>query len=73
MTLRLRVADCPQTAFVEASGDLRAPDVHRCENTAGNPVEPVSRVALAPEWSQIRLSKLYLRPGNQSQDAIQYP
>ena len=73
MTLRLRDADYPQPAFLEADGDLRAQRVPRCEGTSGNPAEPVLRIALADQRSQIRPSKRCLRPGNQSQEAIQYP
>lgn len=73
MTLRLPEADCLQTAFIEANGDLRAQRVHRCESISGNPAGPVLRVALAVNRSQIRPPNRCLLPDNQSQDAIQYP
>ena len=69
----LREADCPQTAFIEANGDLRAPRAPRRKNISRNPAEPALRIALAAQRSQIRPSKRCLRPGNQSQEAIQYP
>jgi hypothetical protein len=73
MTLRLREADCLQTPFIEANGDLRAQRVHRCESISGNPAEPVLRIMLAAQGSQIRPSKRCLLPGHQSREAIQYP
>ena len=34
--IRLREADCPQTAFLEARGDLRPRLVFLCENVAAD-------------------------------------
>ena len=73
MRLRLREADCPQTAFIEANGDLRARRALRRKSISRNPAEAVLRIALAVQRSQIRPSKRCLRPGHQSQEAIQYP
>jgi len=73
MRLRLREADCLQTAFIEANGDLRAQRAPRRESISRNPAEPVLRIALADKRSQIRPLNRYPRPDNQSQEAIQYP
>ena len=73
MRSRLREADCPQPAFLEANGDLRVQRVPRRKSISGNPAKPVLRIALAAQRSQIRPSKRCLRPGHQSQEAIQYP
>jgi hypothetical protein len=73
MRLRLREAECPQPAFIEANGDLRAQRALRHQSISRNPAEPLLRIALADQRSQIRPSKRCLRPGNQSQEAIQYP
>ena len=73
MRSRLREADCPQAAFIEANGDPRAKRVHHRKNNSGNPAEPVSPIALAAQLSRIRPSKRCLQPGHQSQEAIQYP
>jgi hypothetical protein len=73
MRSRLREADCPQTASIEANADLRAQRTLRRKSISRNPAEPVLRIASAAQPSQIRPSKRYRRPGNQSQEAIQYP
>ena len=73
MRLRLRDADCPQTAFIEANGDLRAQPVPRCKRICGNRAEPVIRIARADKVPRIRPSNRRLRPDNESQEAIQYP
>jgi hypothetical protein len=73
MKFRLRKADCPQPAFIEANGDLRAQRVLRRKSISRNPAPPPFRIALADQRSQIRPSKRCLRPGHQSQEAIQYP
>jgi hypothetical protein len=73
MRLRLREACCPQTAFIEANGDLRAHRALRRESISRNHAKPVLPIALAAHRSQIPPSKRGLRSGNQSQQAIQYP
>jgi hypothetical protein len=69
MSLRLREADCPQTAFIEANGDLRAQRALRRKSISRNPAEPVLRIAVA----DIRSLNRCPQPNNQSQEAIQYP
>jgi hypothetical protein len=73
MKSRLRKADCPQPAFIEANGDLRAQRVPRRKIISRNPTKPVLRTALAAQRSQIQPSKRHLRPDHESQEAIQYP
>ena len=73
MRSRLREADCPQPAFIEVNGDLRAQPVPRGKRICGNPAEPVMRIARANKVPQIRPSNRRLRPDNESQEAIQYP
>ena len=64
MRSRLREADSPQPAFVEANGDLRAQPVPRCKRICGNPAEPVIRIARADKAPRIRPSNRRLRPDN---------
>ena len=73
MKLLLPKADYPQPAFLEADGDLRAQRVPRCESISRNPAPHPFRVVLADQQSQIQPSKRCLRPGNQTQEMIQYP
>ena len=73
MRSRLREADRPQPAFIEANGDLRAQRVPRRKSISSNPAKSVLRIALAAQRSQIRPLERCLRPGHQSQEAIQYP
>jgi hypothetical protein len=54
MRCRLREADCPQPAFIEANGDLRAQRVFRRKSISRNPAKPVLHLALAAQRSQIR-------------------
>jgi hypothetical protein len=62
MRSRLREADCPQPAFIEVNGDLRAQPVPRGKRICGNPAEPVMRIARANNVPQIRPSNRRLRP-----------
>jgi hypothetical protein len=64
MRLRLRDADCPQTAFIQAYGDLRAQPIPRGKRICGNPAEPVIRMARADNVPQIRPPNHRLRPDN---------
>jgi hypothetical protein len=73
MRSRLREADCPRPAFIEANGDLRAQRVFQRKSISRNPAKPVLLVALAAQRSQIRSSKQCLQPDHQSQEAIQSP
>jgi hypothetical protein len=73
MRSRLREANGPQPAFIEANGDLRAQRVPRRKSISRNPAKPVLRIALAAQRSHIRPPKRCLRPDHQSQEAIQYP
>jgi hypothetical protein len=73
---RLREAECPQTAFVEARGDLCPWRVFLCENVATDPTEPRLRVAMKDDWRSVpRLQpkNRHLRCGDRSQKIIQYP
>jgi hypothetical protein len=70
MRSRLREADSPQPAFVEANGDLRAQPVPRCKRICGNPAEPVIRIARGQGAPDSALepppSTRQLKPGSDS-------
>ena len=60
MMNRLREADCPQTAFVEARGDLCPGRACLCENAATDATKPGAQVALERKWRPVA----HLQPRN---------
>jgi hypothetical protein len=76
MMNRLREADRPHTAFVEARGDLRHGGFSLCENVATDPGKPGLLVASERNWRPVphlQPTNRRLRSGDQSQKTIQYP
>jgi hypothetical protein len=76
MISRLREADCPQTAFVEARGDLCQWQVFLRENAATDPIKPGLHVAPERNWRpvpRLQPTSRHLRSGDRSQKTIQYP
>jgi hypothetical protein len=76
MKSRLREADCSQTAFVEAWGDLRPRASIRGESITANPARPELQIALGGYSKPVRNprpSNQRLQPGARSQNAIQSP
>ena len=76
MKSQLREADCPQTAFVEACGDLCPRASIRGESITATPASPELQIALKGYSKPVRNprpSNQRLQPGARSQNAIQSP
>jgi hypothetical protein len=74
--IRLREADCPQTAFLEARGDLHPRLVFLCENVAADLTKPGLRIALERNWPpvlRLQPTNRRLHSGARSRKTIQYP
>lgn len=73
---RLREADCPQTAFVEARGDLCPWRVFLCENVTTDPTKPQLHVVMEGSWRpvpRLQPKNRHLPCGDRNQKTIQYP
>jgi hypothetical protein len=73
MKSQLREADCPQTAFVEAWGDLRPRASIRGKSITANPARPELQIALEGYSKPVRNPRSCLQRGARSQKAIQSP
>ncbi len=73
MKFPLRKADCPRTAFVEASADLRLPALLRVESIPAIPAKPELKVAREDNSRTVRPPNRRLRPSTPSQKDIQSP
>ena len=76
MMNRLREADCPQTAFVEAWGDLYPWLVFQREGVTTDPSKPELQITLEGNWRPLtpfQPLNRRLRSGDRSQKTIQYP
>ena len=73
MRVRLREADCFQTAFPEAPGELRPEPLFQGESVTANPVKAAARAAPEDKWRTVRTSHSRPKPGTQCQESIQYP
>jgi hypothetical protein len=76
MISRMREADCPQTAFVEAPGNPCPWLVFQCDNAAIDPTKPGLQVTLEDNWrpvGRLQSTNQCLHPGDRSQRTIQYP
>jgi hypothetical protein len=76
MMYRLREADCPQTAFVKALGDLCPRLVFQCQSVIANPTKPETQIMLEGNCLPFRPIQPLDRPlhsADRSQKTIQYP
>src|ERR1035438_3043073 len=76
MINRLREADCSQTAFVEALGDLCPLLVFQCESISPDPTKPELQITVEGNCRSPGPSPTLdrcLHSGNRNQKTIQYP